>query len=227
MDGFEQNEGIILMGATNLPDILDPALTRPGRFDRHIVVPNPDSGHAIVAFNTEGALPIHKATIMPRGSAVGMLTQLPSTDETSISKKQLLARLDVCMGGRVAEELIFGQDHITTGASSDLLSATELAQYMVSSCGMSDAIGPVNIKERPSSEMQSRIDAEVVKLLREAYDRVKALLKKQEKALHELADALLEYETLDAEEIKRILLPHRGPFPERQEQQEEGELVLA
>ncbi|XP_039060636.1 ATP-dependent zinc metalloprotease FTSH 11, chloroplastic/mitochondrial-like [Hibiscus syriacus] len=320
MDGFEQNEGIILMAATNLPDILDPALTRPGRFDRHIVVPNPDvrgrqqilelylqdkplsddvdvkaiargtpgfngadlanlvniaaikaavegankltasqlehakdrilmgterktmflsedskkltayheSGHAIVAFNTEGALPIHKATIMPRGSALGMVTQLPSTDETSISKKQLLARLDVCMGGRVAEELIFGQDHITTGASSDLHTATELAQYMVSSCGMSDAIGPVNIKERPSSEMQSRIDAEVVKLLREAYDRVKALLKKQEKALHELANALLEYETLNAEEIKRILLPFReGPFPEQQEAQEEGELVLA
>ncbi|MBA0750218.1 hypothetical protein Gogos_001637, partial [Gossypium gossypioides] len=270
MDGFEQNEGIILMAATNLPDILDPALTRPGRFDRHIVVPNPDvrgrqeilelylqdkpmsddidvkaiargtpgfngadlanlvniaaikaavegadkltaaqleyakdrilmgterktmflteeskkltayheSGHAIVAFNTEGAHPIHKATIMPRGSALGMVTQLPSSDETSTSKKQLLARLDVCMGGRVAEELIFGQDHITTGASSDLHTATELAQYMVSNCGMSDTIGPVHIKERPSSEMQSRIDAEVVKLLREAYDRVKALLKK-------------------------------------------------
>ncbi|XP_021643320.1 ATP-dependent zinc metalloprotease FTSH 11, chloroplastic/mitochondrial isoform X2 [Hevea brasiliensis] len=270
MDGFEQNEGIILMAATNLPDILDPALTRPGRFDRHIVVPNPDvrgrqeilelylqdkpladdvdvkaiargtpgfngadlanlvniaaikaavegaekltaaqlefakdriimgterktmfiseeskkvtayheSGHAIVAFNTDGAHPIHKATIMPRGSALGMVTQLPSSDETSISKKQLLARLDVCMGGRVAEELIFGQDHITTGASSDLHTATELAHYMVSNCGMSDVIGPVHVKERPSSELQSRIDAEVVKLLREAYDRVKALLKK-------------------------------------------------
>ncbi|KAB2085977.1 hypothetical protein ES319_A05G433800v1 [Gossypium barbadense] len=319
MDGFEQNEGIILMAATNLPDILDPALTRPGRFDRHIVVPNPDvrgrqeildlylqdkpmsddidvkaiargtpgfngadlanlvniaaikaavegadkltaaqleyakdrilmgterktmflteeskkltayheSGHAIVAFNTEGAHPIHKATIMPRGSALGMVTQLPSSDETSTSKKQLLARLDVCMGGRVAEELIFGQDHITTGASSDLHTATELAQYMVSNCGMSDTIGPVHIKERPSSEMQSRIDAEVVKLLREAYDRVKALLKKQEKALHALASALLEYETLSAEEIKRILLPYReGRLPEQQEQGE-GELALA
>ncbi|EXB36818.1 ATP-dependent zinc metalloprotease FTSH 11 [Morus notabilis] len=320
MDGFEQNEGIILMAATNLPDILDPALTRPGRFDRHIVVPNPDvrgrqeildlylqdkplaedvdvkaiargtpgfngadlanlvniaaikaavdgadkltaaqlefakdrivmgterktmfiseeskkltayheSGHAIVALNTEGAHPIHKATIMPRGSALGMVTQLPSNDETSISKKQLLARLDVCMGGRVAEELIFGQDQITTGASSDLNTATELAQYMVSNCGMSDAIGPIHIKERPSSEMQSRIDAEVVKLLREAYDRVKALLKKHEKALHALANALLEYETLSAEEIKRILLPYReGRLPEQQEEQEEeGDLVL-
>lgn len=90
-----------------------------------------ESGHAIVALNTEGAHPIHKATIMPRGSALGMVTQLPSNDETSVSKRQLLARLDVCMGGRVAEEIIFGQDHITTGASSDLHTATELAHYMV------------------------------------------------------------------------------------------------
>lgn len=93
-----------------------------------------ESGHAIVALNTEGAHPIHKATIMPRGSALGMVTQLPSNDETSISKKQLLARLDVCMGGRVAEELIFGRDSVTTGASSDLSTATELAQYMVIFC---------------------------------------------------------------------------------------------
>ena len=90
-----------------------------------------ESGHAIVALNTDGAHPIHKATIMPRGSALGMVTQLPSNDETSVSRKQLLARLDVCMGGRVAEELIFGSDHVTTGASSDLQSVTELAQYMV------------------------------------------------------------------------------------------------
>lgn len=321
MDGFEQNEGIIVMAATNLPDILDPALTRPGRFDRHIVVPSPDvrgrqdilelylqdkplandvdinsiargtpgfngadlanlvniaaikaavegaekltasqlefakdriimgterktmflsedskkltayheSGHAIVALNTEGAHPIHKATIMPRGSALGMVTQLPSNDETSISKKQLLARLDVCMGGRVAEELIFGKEHVTTGASSDLNTATELAQYMVSSCGMSDEIGPVHIKERPGSEMQSRIDAEVVKLLRDAYNRVKALLKKHEKALHALANALLEYETLSAEDIKRVLLPYSGSelYVEQEQQQAEGELVLA
>ncbi|XP_010442872.1 PREDICTED: ATP-dependent zinc metalloprotease FTSH 11, chloroplastic/mitochondrial [Camelina sativa] len=317
MDGFEQNEGIIVMAATNLPDILDPALTRPGRFDRHIVVPSPDvrgrqeilelylqgkpmsedvdvkaiargtpgfngadlanlvniaaikaavegaeklsseqlefakdrivmgterktmfvsedskkltayheSGHAIVALNTGGAHPIHKATIMPRGSALGMVTQLPSNDETSVSKRQLLARLDVCMGGRVAEELIFGQDYITTGASSDLSQATELAQYMVSSCGMSEAIGPVHIKERPSSDMQSRIDAEVVKLLREAYERVKALLKRHEKQLHTLANALLEYETLTAEDIKRILLPNQEG--DKLQEQHEGDLVLA
>ncbi|KAJ8536862.1 hypothetical protein K7X08_035263 [Anisodus acutangulus] len=322
MDGFEQNEGIILMAATNLPDILDPALTRPGRFDRHIVVPNPDvrgrqeilelylqdkpvsddvnvnliargtpgfngadlanlvniaaikaavegaeklnasqlefakdriimgterktmflsedskkltayheSGHAIVALNTEGAHPIHKATIMPRGSALGMVTQLPSNDETSISKKQLLARLDVCMGGRVAEELVFGPDNVTTGASSDLNTATELAHYMVSSCGMSDAIGPVHIKEWLSAEMQSHIDAEVVKLLREAYARVKALLKMHEKALHTLANALLECETLSSEEIRRILIPFsedRLSEQEQQQQQPQDEEALA
>ncbi|PHU23225.1 ATP-dependent zinc metalloprotease FTSH 11, chloroplastic/mitochondrial [Capsicum chinense] len=279
MDGFEQNEGIILMAATNLPDILDPALTRPGRFDRHVNLANlvniaaikaavegaeklnasqlefakdriimgterktmflsedskkltayHESGHAIVALNTEGAHPIHKATILPRGSALGMVTQLPSNDETSISRKQLLARLDVCMGGRVAEELVFGPDNVTTGASSDLNTATELAQYMVSSCGMSDAIGPVHIKERPSAEMQSRIDAEVVKLLREAYDRVKALLKKHEKALHTLANALLEYETLSSEEIRRILLPFSEDrlSEQQQQQQPQDEEALA
>ncbi|XP_038973430.1 ATP-dependent zinc metalloprotease FTSH 11, chloroplastic/mitochondrial isoform X3 [Phoenix dactylifera] len=296
MDGFEQNEGIILMAATNLPDILDPALTRPGRFDRHIVVPNPDvrgrqeilelyledkpladdvdinaiargtpgfngadlanlvniaaikaavegaekltaaqlefakdriimgterktmfiteeskkltayheSGHAIVALNTDGSHPIHKATMMPRGSALGMVTQLPSQDETSISKKQLLARLDVCMGGRVAEELIFGEECITTGASNDLQTATELAQYMVSTCGMSNAIGPVYVKERSGSEMQSRIDAE------------------HEKALHALANALLEYETLTADEIKQIL----NPYQEDQLLEQQEELAL-
>uniref|UniRef100_A0ACD5VMC7 Uncharacterized protein n=1 Tax=Avena sativa TaxID=4498 RepID=A0ACD5VMC7_AVESA len=303
MDGFEQNEGIIVMAATNLPDILDPALTRPGRFDRHIVVPSPDvrgrqdilelylqdkpvatdvdvnaiarstpgfngadlanlvniaaikaavegadklnasqlefakdriimgterksmfisdeskkltayheSGHAIVALNTRGAHPIHKATILPRGSALGMVTQLPSQDETSISKKQLLARLDVCMGGRVAEELIFGEENVTTGARNDLHTATELAQYMVSNCGMSDAIGPVHVRERPSADMQSRIDEEVVKLLREAYERVTRLLKKHEKQLHALANALLERETLNADEINKVVHPYQEP----------------
>ncbi|KAK8656051.1 hypothetical protein V6N13_108610 [Hibiscus sabdariffa] len=113
------------------------------------------------------------------------------------------------MGGRVVEELIFGQEQIITGASSDQHTATELAQYMVSNCGMSDAIRLIHIKERPSLEMQSRIDA------------------KQEKALHALANALLEYETLSAEEIKRILLPYwEGRFRKQQEQ-EDGELVLA
>jgi len=300
MDGFEPNEGIIVLAATNLPETLDPALTRPGRFDRHVVVTNPDvrgrqeildlylqdkplgddvdvrmlargtpgfsgadlanlvnmaavkaavdgidkittnqlefakdkllmgterksmslteesrkltayheSGHAVVAFNTAGANPIHKATITPRGVALGMVTQLPDKDETSISKRQMLARLDVCMGGRVAEEMIFGPDQVTSGARSDLQQATALARHMVSECGMSDTVGPIFIdteSQRPSHDIQKSIDAEVVRLLKEAYERVRNLLKKHEADLHALARALLENETLNAKEIRQIL----------------------
>eukprot|EP00249_Psilotum_nudum_P022121 c28385_g1_i1 orf=117-2852(+) len=302
MDGFEANEGIILMAATNLPESLDPALTRPGRFDIHVVVTNPDvrgrqeilelylqnkpladdidlkslargttgfngadlanlvnmaalkaavdgtekimnaqlefakdkilmgterkslvlseesrkltayheSGHAIVAFNTAGAYPIHKATITPRGTSLGMVSQLPDKDENSLSKMQMLARLDVAMGGRVAEELIFGCDQVTSGARSDLQHATSLARHMVSECGMSDAVGPVFIgvdDHRPSQEIQRSIDSEVVRLLKEAYERVRTLLRKHEADLHALAMALLEHETLTAKQIQEILSP--------------------
>eukprot|EP00250_Pteridium_aquilinum_P020459 c24820_g1_i2 orf=343-2787(-) len=302
MDGFEANEGIIVVAATNLPEILDPALTRPGRFDRHVVVTNPDvrgrqeilelyllnkpvaddvdvkmlarstpgfngadlanlvnmaalkaavdgtetitgtqlefakdkivmgterksfvqsdesrkltayheSGHAVVALNTAGAHPIHKATIMPRGNALGMVSQIPDKDETSVSKLQLLARLDVAMGGRVAEEIIFGTEQVTTGARSDLQHATALARHMVSECGMSDSVGPIFIAvddQRPSQDIQRNIDAEVVRLLKEAYERVKTLLKKRESDLHALANALLEHETLTSKQIKQILSP--------------------
>lgn len=304
MDGFEPNEGIIVVAATNLPEALDPALTRPGRFDRHVVVTNPDvrgrqeildlylhnkpladdvdvkllargtpgfngadlanlvnmaalkaavegtdkitnaqlefakdkivmgterksfvqseesrrmtayheSGHAVVAFNTAGAHPIHKATITPRGNALGMVSQIPEKDETSVSKIQMLARLDVAMGGRVAEEMIFGMDQVTTGARSDLQHATALARHMVSECGMSDRVGPIFIAlddQRPGQEIQRTIDAEVVRLLREAYERVKTLLKKHESGLHALASALLEQETLNAKDIQKILSPFR------------------
>eukprot|EP00252_Welwitschia_mirabilis_P025770 TRINITY_DN8196_c0_g1_i1.p1 TRINITY_DN8196_c0_g1~~TRINITY_DN8196_c0_g1_i1.p1 ORF type:complete len:800 (-),score=192.72 TRINITY_DN8196_c0_g1_i1:591-2990(-) len=322
MDGFEQNEGILVIAATNLPEILDSALTRPGRFDKHVVVPTPDlrgrqeilelylqhkplaedvdvktlarsttgfngadlanlvniaaiqaamegseklsakqlefakdriimgterksmlvsedsrkltayheGGHAIVAYYTSGAHPIHKATIMPRGSALGMVTQLPDKDETSVSKAQLLASLDVCMGGRVAEELIFGQDSVTTGAHSDFQKATELAEYMVSKCGMSTKIGPFHVRERSSRPIQSKVDAEVMKLLREAYERVKALLKQREAALHALAKALLENETLNAQEIEQILSPYHSGEAEvfqSDEQAQDVELIVS
>ncbi|KAG0554814.1 hypothetical protein M758_12G123800 [Ceratodon purpureus] len=299
MDGFDANEGIIVLAATNLPETLDPALTRPGRFDRHVVVSNPDargrteilnlylqdkplgedvdvqvlargtpgfsgadlanlvnmaavkaavdgidkittkqlefakdkllmgterksmalteesrkltayheSGHAVVAFNTQGANPIHKATITPRGMSLGMVTQLPDKDETSMSKRQMLARLDVCMGGRVAEEMVFGPDQVTSGARSDLQQATALARHMVTECGMSDEVGPVFVDQKLSGDFQKSIDAEVVRLLKEAYERVKKLLKMREADLHSLAKALLEHETLDAKEIKDILGP--------------------
>ena len=308
MDGFEANEGVIVLAATNLPESLDAALTRPGRFDRHVAVPNPDvkgrreilelylqdkpydktsvnidalargttgfsgadlynlvntaavqaamenlneitgptlefakdkilmgaerksaviseenrkltayheSGHAIVALLTRGAYPVHKATIMPRGNALGMVMQLPDKDETSQSKQQMLARLDVCMGGRVAEELIFGSDMVTTGARGDLRSATSLARHMVMHCGMSDEVGPVYISDEDRSSAHStispsllaKVDTEVMRLLREADARVSRLLKAHESDLHKLAGALLDKETLDGSTIRGLLSP--------------------
>jgi len=293
MDGFESNEGIIVLAATNLPETLDAALTRPGRFDRHIAVSNPDvkgrqqiielylqgkpvdksvntnllarstpgfsgadlsnlinvaaiqaamnnldqinsglldaakdrilmgaerksvvvseesrkltayheGGHAIVALNTAGAHPIHKATITPRGNSLGMVTQVPSSDETSVSRRQMLARLDVCMGGRVAEELIFGPDQVTSGATSDLQQATNLARYMVKNCGMSELVGPIYLTETSSPDTEHKVELEVTRLLREAYERVTQLLQAKEADLHKLASALLAHETLNAKEI--------------------------
>ena len=299
MDGFEENTGIIVMAATNLQETLDPALTRPGRFDRHVAVNIPDykgrkeildlylqdkptsddvdsgvlargtvgfsgadlynlvntaacsaakdgadaidtavfefakdkilmgaerksmlvseeskrltayheSGHAIVALFTKGALPVHKATIMPRGNALGMVTQLPDKDETSISKEQMLARLDVCMGGRVAEQMIFGEEKVTTGARSDLQQATSIARHMIAECGMSDAIGPVYVDDRAfkSRQLSTAVDSEVVTMLKQAQERVKRLLSKHSDDLHTLAKALVERETLNQKQIAGIL----------------------
>ena len=304
MDGFEENQGIIVMAATNLPETLDPALTRPGRFDRHVAVDIPDykgrkeilelymkdkpiasdvdaaaiargsvgfsgadlynllntaacaaakdgkdsidaltidaskdkilmgaerksmllseeskkltayheSGHAIVALYTDAALPVHKATIMPRGRALGMVTQIPEKDETSISKEQLLAKLDVCMGGRVAEELIFGDNKVTTGARSDLQQATSLARHMVAECGMSEAIGPIYVDDLrgQSAQMRSAIDAEVTGMLKDAEARVRDLLRARGKELKLLAEALMERETLDQAQIKSVLGIKKG-----------------
>lgn len=303
MDGFEANEGVIVMAATNLQETLDPALTRPGRFDRRVAVPIPDvrgrleilehylkdkprdgtvdaavlarqtpgfsgaelsnlvneaallagktskpkitaemldsardkalmgverrslvqtpearrltayheSGHALVAMHSEGADPIHKATIVPRGHALGMVSQVPDKDEFSQSKRQMLARIDVCMGGKVAEEVIFGRDHVTSGARSDLQQATSLARHMVTECGMSDELGPVYLntdkrgQEASSSDTQRKVDAEVTRMLREAYSRVTSLLTDREADLHTLARALLEHETLTKDEIQQVL----------------------
>ncbi|KAL3155675.1 hypothetical protein ABBQ32_012702 [Trebouxia sp. C0010 RCD-2024] len=303
MDGFEANEGVIVMAATNLQETLDPALTRPGRFDRRVAVPMPDvrgrleilehylkdkprdstvsaailarqtpgfsgaelsnlvneaallaaktsktklsaellesardkaimgverkslvqsaearkltayheGGHALVAMHTRGAHPIHKATIVPRGHALGMVSQLPDKDEFSQSKRQMLARIDVCMGGKVAEEVIFGRDAVTSGARSDLQQATSLARHMVTECGMSDELGPVYLlsdghgERATSGDTQRRIDAEVTKMLREAYKRVTTLLTEREGELHTLARALLEHETLTRGDIQQVL----------------------
>jgi cell division protease FtsH len=318
MDGFEENEGVILVAATNRPDVLDPALLRPGRFDRQIVVPNPDitgrekilsvhmrkvplspdvdvrviargtpgfsgadlanlvneaallaarrgklavsmhefeqakdkvmmgaerrsmvmtedekrltayheSGHAIVAFYTKDSDPIHKATIIPRGRALGMVMRLPEGDRISMSRSKLLADLKVSMGGRIAEELIFGHDKVTTGASSDIRMATEIARRMVTEWGLSDRLGFQMYGERqqevflghsvtqskPLSEMTAQmVDEEVRKILDACFDETQKLLKQKLTKLHLLAKTLLEFETLSGEEIKSLM--EKGATP--------------
>jgi ATP-dependent metalloprotease len=302
LDGFRANEGIICIAATNFPESLDKALIRPGRFDRHVVVPNPDvegrrqileahvkaikvaldvnlktiargtpgfsgadlanlvnvaalraamlgktvvsqadleyakdrvmmgaerksaviseenrkltayheGGHAIVAMHTQGAHPVHKATIVPRGMSLGMVMQLPEKDETSVTRRQLLARLDVCMGGRVAEELIFGDAEVTTGASSDLQQATRLARDMVTKYGMGRGVGLVSQNYEDggrsmSSETRAAIEGEVKVILQEAHERASALLRAHTDELHLVATALLAEETLTGAELNALL----------------------
>lgn len=295
LDGFQSSDGIIVIGATNFPESLDRALIRPGRFDRHVVVPNPDvrgrtqilechtkkiplgedvdleiiargtpgfsgaelanlvnmaalkaavenfaavgmghlehakdkilmgaerksaalseetrrmtayheGGHALCCLYTNDALPVHKATIMPRGQALGMVSQLPSKDMTSMSKRQMLAKLDVCMGGRAAEELIYGKEYVTSGASSDFQQATELAEAMVTQYGMSEKLGHVIYdKVNESTATRALIEGEVKRLLEESYGRAMGVLKKHEAELHRLADALIMHETLTGEEVR-------------------------
>jgi ATP-dependent metalloprotease len=175
-----------------------------------------EGGHAIVACYTDGALPVHKATVVPRGMALGMVMQLPDSDETSWSRKQMLAKMDVCMGGRVAEEVIFGPDKVTSGASSDFEQATSIAMNMVERWGMSEKLGHVAHKHLTgggrnggeaaySEETRQAIDGEVKRLTDEAYSNAKRILKKHEDKLHLLANALIEKETLTGEEVRRIL----------------------
>ncbi|XP_004366027.2 hypothetical protein CAOG_01156 [Capsaspora owczarzaki ATCC 30864] len=316
MDGFKQNDGVIVIAATNFPELLDKALVRPGRFDRHVTVPLPDvlgrkqildvhtkdipvaknvdlsiiargtpgfsgaelaevvnqaalkasvegdkvvtmahleyakdkiimgaerksaviddsvrkitayheGGHALVALMSHGAHPVHKATIMPRGRALGMVAQLPEKDEISTTRRQLLARLEVCMGGRVAEELIFGHDNITSGASSDIASATSLARAMVTQYGMSEKIGPVLHREEDmdklSPETLAVIESEVKALVETAYKNATQMLRTNSTELHRIAQALIEYETLNGEELKLIVqgksIPRDPVTPKKQ-----------
>lgn len=304
LDGFQSTEGIVVIGATNFPESLDKALIRPGRFDRHVVVPNPDirgrtqilqchtkkipldddvdleiiargtpgfsgaelanlvnmaalkaaiedymavgmshlehakdkilmgaerksaalseetrkttayheGGHALCCLYTKEALPVHKATIMPRGQALGMVSQLPSKDMTSMSKAQMLAKLDVCMGGRAAEELIFGRDYVTSGASSDFQQATDLAEAMVTQYGMSDKLGQVIYdKQTESTETRSLIELEVRALLDASYERAMRVLKTHETELHRLAKALLAHETLTGEQVRLAIKGELAP----------------
>jgi cell division protease FtsH len=312
MDGFEANEGIIIIAATNRPDVLDPALLRPGRFDRQVVVPRPDidgreqilavhmkkvplapdvdarviargtpgfsgadlanlvneaallaarrgkrlvamhefeeakdkvmmgterksmvmtedekrmtayheAGHAIVALHEPASDPIHKATIIPRGRALGMVMRLPERDSYSYHRDKMYANLAVSMGGRVAEEMIFGYDKVSSGASSDIQYATQLARDMVTRWGMSDALGPlqyaepeeevflgysVNRQRQMSNETAQAIDGEIRKIVEGGYKRAESLLTENRDQLEMLAKALLEYETLSGDEIRKVL----------------------
>ncbi|GGA61668.1 ATP-dependent zinc metalloprotease FtsH [Nitratireductor aestuarii] len=312
MDGFEANEGIILIAATNRPDVLDPALLRPGRFDRQVVVPNPDlsgrehilkvhvrnvplapnvdlrvlargtpgfsgadlanlvneaalmaarrnkrlvtmqefedakdkvmmgaerrstamtpeekaltayheAGHAVVALNVPAADPVHKATIIPRGRALGMVMQLPEGDRYSMSYKWMVSRLAIMMGGRIAEELKFGKENITSGASSDIEQATKLARAMVTRWGFSDKLGQVAYGDNQeevflghsvartqnmSEETQQRIDDEVRRLIDEANDKAREILTQHHDGWIAVAEGLLEYETLSGEEIRALI----------------------
>lgn len=161
------------------------------------------------------AVPIHKATIIPRGQALGMVTQLPDRDVVSISKAQLLARMDVAMGGRVAEEIVFGKDHVTTGASSDFEQATAIARAMVCQYGMSDQLGAISISDQSDYDLlapstRTTIDAEVKSMLDASHQRATKIIQDGRRELEMLAKALVEYETLTREEIVRLLEKRRS-----------------
>ena len=312
MDGFDDNENVILIAATNRPDVLDPALLRPGRFDRQVTVSNPDikgreeilkvhvrkvplakdvdlavvargtpgfsgadlanlvneaallaarknkrkvtaqdfddakdkvlmgnerksmamdekekmltayheAGHAICSLNVKETDPIHKATIIPRGRALGMVQQLPEKDQYSYTRAKMLSRLVILMGGRVAEELKFGYDAVTSGASSDIAAATNLARSMVTEWGMSDTLGPVLYSENSGEVFLGRsvtqnknmsedtarlVDAEIKRLVTEGHAQATKILKEKTKDWETLAQALMEYETLTGEEINDLL----------------------
>jgi cell division protease FtsH len=314
MDGFETNEGIIIVAATNRADVLDAALLRPGRFDRQVQVPNPDfvgrekilkvhtrkvpigpdvdlktvakgtpgfsgadlanlvneaallaarrskrivtrlefedardkilmgperksllmtdeekrmtayheAGHALVSLNMPGSVPIHKATIIPRGRALGMVQSLPERDQISQSYEEMIAQLAMAMGGRVAEEVIFGNKNVTSGASGDIQMATKLARAMVTELGFSPKLGRMayttpnaDMFHTPkiAEETQKVIDAEVLRLVEEGYDTAKKIITKKKKDLDTLAKGLLDYETLSGEEIKDLL---EGKIPTRE-----------
>jgi len=332
MDGFETNEGVVIIAATNRPDVLDPALLRPGRFDRQVVVPLPDivgreqilkihakkislgpnvklitiakgtpgfsgadlanlvnesallaarknkrivtmqefedakdkvmmgperksmviteddkkllayheGGHAIVSFNLDHSDPIHKATIIPRGRALGMVVNLPERDKHGHSIKELKAKMAICFGGRVAEELIFGKDNISTGAGggtgSDISQATKLARAMVMQYGMSKELGPMEYGENEqeiflgrsvarhqhmSEETAKKVDIEIKKIIDQGYQKAKKILTEKIDDLHKLAKALILYETLTGDEIMDLLLKNK--YPKRAEDLKEDE----
>ncbi len=299
LDGFSQTTGIIIIGATNFPESLDKALTRPGRFDKLVNVDLPDvrgraailkhhmknvevspnvdptiiargtpglsgaelmnlvnqaaiyasqqnavcvdnshlewakdkilmgaarktmvmteaartatayheAGHAVMAMFTPGATALYKATILPRGRALGVTFQLPEMDKIDTTKRECIARLDVCMGGKIAEELTYGKDNTTSGCSSDLQSATHVARAMVTQYGMSEKIGPVQLADEWDSwspNIRDMADQEVRGLLVQSENRTRELLSDKRVVLQRIAQGLLEYETLTREEMEQL-----------------------
>ncbi|KZT61539.1 ATP-dependent metallopeptidase Hfl [Calocera cornea HHB12733] len=167
-----------------------------------------EGGHALVALYTKGAMPLHKVTCVPRGHALGLTMQLPENDRNSVTYTEFLAEIDVCMGGRVAEEMIYGKENITSGATSDLQHASRTASNMVKYYGYSEKVGLVYHQDSDayaSPEKKNLIESEVQRFLDEGAKRAKDLLKTHEEELHRLADALVKYETLDLDEVKKVI----------------------
>lgn len=168
-----------------------------------------EGGHALVALKTAGSMPIHKATIVPRGNTLGMVAYLPEKDQMNLSREQLLAHIDICMGGRVAEEIIFGKSGVTTGAGSDLQQATSTARNMVTKYGMSSHLGPQYYSteqlEKLSTNTREAVEGEVREMLQKAENNARRILSENIDELHKLAKGLLEHETLTLTEIKDLL----------------------
>jgi len=203
MELLDEAKDIIMMGRARKSMVITPEVKA--------ITAHHEAGHALVSLLTEGGNPIYKATLIPRGNALGMVTNLPKEDQL-MTKESMLHRLDVCMGGRAAEELIFGKDKITGGAANDFAQATWLARHMICQLGMSVRLGPVHYSSQDlahlSPAMKDIIDEEVRLLLDNSYHRVFELLKKKKNQLCVLAKALLEKETLSSDEIKRVIKWH-------------------
>ncbi|HKX22462.1 MAG TPA: cell division protein FtsH, partial [Rhizorhapis sp.] len=212
MDEFEAAKDKVMMGTERKSMVMTE--------DEKKMTAYHEAGHAIVAVHEPASDPIHKATIIPRGRALGMVMRLPERDSYSYHRDKMYANLAVAMGGRVAEEIIFGYDKVSSGASGDIQYATKLARDMVTRWGMSDKMGPLQYSEgeeevflgysrtqnmHMSNETAKAIDQEIRRIVETGYDRAKTVLTEQEHQLHLLANALLEYETLSGEEIKSLL----------------------
>jgi len=201
---FEWAKDRIIMGAERKSHYVDPKEKRMTAYH--------EGGHALVALLTEGAMPLHKVTCVRRGHALGMTTQLPEADVESISKKEFEAMLDVAMGGRAAEELIYGSDNVTSGAMADIRAATSTASAMVRQYGYSSKVGPVFYHDHDTSispQKREIIESEIQRMIEDGAQRAMYLLKQYEPELHRLADALVEFETLDAEEVKKVIKGER------------------